>query len=705
MKHILYKAALLSAAAMFAFACSDKIDTTSLSLSSGDANVTVSQDGMKADVVISPEGGKATIEIACSSAWRLIDDSSDAAFNVDIDGNTVTISADEIISDHEFTAMYRIVAGSSKWAYINVSQRGSALANLSLDKKKLSFPEWGGMREISVATNKDWHVEGADQYNWLNVEEDKENNILKVTTSTNTAHEVLEASLSVVAGTDANNYKVSFNVTQDEWHEAYFSFPVEKATLPATGGQTSITVSSNRAWTAVADNDWIRIIKDDNILTIACDASSELKTGKVSLTTEAQEGETPYTAELDVRTADNPMILKFEIPENYTTKVSVPVMAPFDVYLEWGDGTPGDIAASSANGAFTRPDHLYEAAGTYEVKVYGSCASMNARGCGGIECMTEISDWGNLGVTNFYYAFSGSAIKSLPANTKDILAPATKIDFMFMDCTKLEEIPADIFANLELTNIQGVFRGCTSLTTIPANLFVGAEELTGMTAMFMGSGVETVPAELLYPLTGLTQILTMFDSCTGIKEVSENFFSKNTKLVRLRSIFYGTSISEIPENIFANNTELTECSSMFGNTLIKTIPENLFAKMPELMSVESLFLGCTSLKSVPVSIFDNNFKLSTVSNAFALCTELEGESPYTIVKREAEDGSGEIVDVKVHLYERNAKNASWERLYPEFDEISRWGFESCFGGCTKLTDYDQIATYDYGKWVKVPTIW
>ncbi|MGM9748841.1 MAG: hypothetical protein ACI3ZN_08565 [Candidatus Cryptobacteroides sp.] len=728
MRQILYKTALLSAAAIFAVGCMDKIDTTSISLSSNDENVTVSENGMNADVVISPEGGKATIEIACSSSWRLIDDSSEASFDVDIDGNKVTISADEIISDHAYTALYRIVAGVNTWAYINVSQRGSALTSLSLDQKVLSFPEWGGVKEISVATNKDWRVEGADQYSWLEIEEDKDNNVVRVKTTTNTVHSVLEASLTVVAGTEVNSYSVPFDVIQDEWHEAFFSFTVDKATLPSVGGRTTIPVSSNRAWTAVSDQDWLKIENIDNSLTLSCEASDELKSAHLILTTEAQEGETPFTTELDVRTADKPMILKYVIPETYEGKMSVPVMAPFDLYIDWGDGTDGDIAASRGNGAFTRPDHKYLNPGEYLVKVYGDCGGMNSRGGQGIENIVEIVDWGEMGITNFFYGFTGTGLTKLPANTKDILANATKIDFMFMDCANLEEIPADLFSELNLTSISAVFRGCTSLKNIPETLFVGAEELKTMSAMFMGTGIESVPEKLLYPLTELTQILTMFDSCTNLSAVPENFFSKNTKLQRLRSIFYGTSVSVIPENLFANNPNLVECSSMFGNTLIKTIPENLFAnnpklntidqfcaytkietvpaglfaKLPELSSVGSLFLGCTSLKNVPVSIFDNNFKLSTVTNAFALCTELEGESPYTIVKREVD---GETVDVKVHLYERNAKDSSYQRLYPEFGEISRWGFESCFGGCTKLTDYDQIATYDYGKWVKVPNIW
>lgn len=711
-------------------ACTEELETFSVSLSSADENVEISEDGRNADVTILPEGSTAVVKVTSDTEWQLIDDSTDPYFEVQIDGNDVIISAEEMISSHEHSAKLRIQAGTNAWAYINVTQKGTELSQISLETKKIYFEEWGGVQEIRVMTNKDWYVENKDAVDGITIEEDGD--VIRVAAEASLRPDPLVTSFRVVAGTQANNYSVEFEVVQDKWHEPYFSFPVSKATLPATGGRTTIEVVSNRVWTAVSSDPWLKIEQNGNLLTLSNESGEDALAAKVSLTTAAQEGETGFTADLDVRTDDKPLVMKFKIPELYRGNVSVPLMTPFDVYIDWGDGSDGDIAAFDGSSGFSRPDHEYSReAAEYEIKVYGECGSMNGCGCSGIEYLSEIVDWGEMETTNFTYAFSGSALESLPANTKDIIAKATKVDNMFWNCLYLKEIPEDLFADSKLTSISGMFFGCKSLKSIPADFFVGAEELKQLIGIFNETDIQSIPEGILDPLVNLTNLTAMFNNCTDITEIPENLFAKNTELNILKNVFYGTSITEIPENLLVNNVELQQMSGVFGNTDLKTIPENLFANnpkissasalfaytdieeipsglfagLPELSDINSVFTACDKLRTVPTDIFDNNKKLSDVGCAFAFCPNYEGESPYTTVQRTVKDevsGEDKTVDIKVHLYERNAKDENWQRLYPEFGEIFRWGFGSCFGGCTKLTDYDVMSGFDYGNWVKVP---
>lgn len=153
-------------------ACTEELETFSVSLSSADENVEISEDGRNADVTILPEGSTAVVKVTSDTEWQLIDDSTDPYFEVQIDGNDVIISAEEMISSHEHSAKLRIQAGTNAWAYINVTQKGTELSQISLETKKIYFEEWGGVQEIRVMTNKDWYVENKDAVDGITIEED-----------------------------------------------------------------------------------------------------------------------------------------------------------------------------------------------------------------------------------------------------------------------------------------------------------------------------------------------------------------------------------------------------------------------------------------------------------------------------------------------------------------------------------------------------
>lgn len=724
MKNIFYKS-ILFCLAVSAVSCQKEEPSVSLSLSSDDACVTVSADAKTADVTILPEGGTAVVTVNTQAQWKLIDDADEPAFDVEIDGNDIAISAKEIVSSHERKALLRVHAGNA-WAYINVAQRGTDFAMLSLSNNRVVFEETGGTKTLSVETNKDWHVEPLDDAKWVTIEEDKENGLILVNAEINLVPEDIEAAFRVVAGTEANSYSVDFKVYQGKWTEPYFKFPILKQiTLPADreiGGKASFEVKSNRRWHAETADAWIKLEPTDGALVISNDASEELKTGTVRVYTEPQEGEELYEVEFTVRTDDKPMILRYTIPEGAgDVKVAAPAMAPFDIYIDWGDGSEGNISSSIGGGAFMIHDHFY-GPGEYDVKVYGDCGSVAGLGVPGMAYLTELVDWGEMGITSLNNAFKSSSISTLPDNTCDILAGVKTMNNAFADCAHLETLPPHMFSKYTGTQLQGVFSGCRALTEIPADLFEGAVSVNNLTAVFTFTGITEIPDGLLDPLVNLQRIATLFRS-SPVKEIPENLFAKNPKLVQVRSAFQETEVTVIPENLFANNPMLQDVGQLFYMSPVAEIPENLFANNPEMLYVNYTFAGtpisripaglfancgnltivsgafsqCANLADVPVNIFDNNMKLANVDWLFALCENLEGETPYTVVNV---DGA----DVKVHLYERNDRDGNYVRLYPMFSEISRWGFEYCFGGCTKIDDYDAASAKDFGKWTKKPNL-
>ena len=90
---------------------------------------------------------------------------------------------------------------------------------------------------------------------------------------------------------------------------------------------------------------------------------------------------------------------------------------------------------------------------------------------------------------------------------------------------------------------------------------------------------------------------------------------------------------------------------------------------PELFDISEAFSGCTSLESIPSGLFSNCHKLQYVISLFLNCSSVKGESPYDMVEGE-----------KVHLYERAGREG--------YTAIT--SYMTCFGGCTGLSDYEDI---------------
>ena len=168
-----------------------------------------------------------------------------------------------------------------------------------------------------------------------------------------------------------------------------------------------------------------------------------------------------------------------------------------------------------------------------------------------------------------------------------------------------------------ITDFSDVFLGCTKLTSVPANLFANHPNATSFSGAFFG--------------------------CMSLKSIPAGLFANNRKVTDFYSTFFGcTSLAAIPENLFAKCSEVTTFSTTFhACDALTSIPENLFANCPEVTDFNFTFYSCKALTSIPANLFDNNRKVTDFAYTFYGCKALTGESPYTMI-----DGQ------KVHLYER-----------------------------------------------------
>ena len=693
MKNII-KFALAGVLTLFIASCAEEMPATdAVKLTSSDGNVTI-QDDRHAVASIAETGGTVSLQIESAAEYTLLHDSENPWYEYSLEGNTLTLSAGEIVSNYVRSAQIRVWDGNASWAYIKVSQTGSEAASISLDKDDLEFPEWGDTFTVNVESNKEWTVTGHENASWMEVSFDE--NTITVKTFTNNDPERKEAVLVLTNGTEVNHTSIELPVYQAPWTEAYLSIPQNVAVVPETGGEIRLPVTSNRPVEASSSASWMEASVVDAVLVLVAkgtEAGSE--PAVVTLTT---PDDVPATTTISVTPCGDPMILGYTIPAGDPIEVSVPLSAPANAYVDWGDGA-SDTMFAEGSGAFTRPTHTYEKPGEYEVRIYGTCGALmtgfGSEGWGG--CITSIESWGSLGFTGMNYGLYGTGIKRLPENTGEILKNVTTLNSAFQK-SSLEELPSGMFNGVKASSLQAVFRECVSLKSIPADLFEGAENITSLTAMFMGSGLESIPAGLFDPLVNLNRLLNVFSESYDIAEIPVGIFDKNTELTSVSGVFRNTAITSVPEDLFKHNTKLNEVFEIFfgciylqsipagmfennaeltsatgifdGCSSLTAVPEGMFDHCPELSSVERLFNLCTGLTSVPVSIFDNNKKLNNVVSLFNGCAAIVSESPYTMVGEE-----------KVHLWER-------ENHTDVFLRVSR--FTSCFTGAVKFADYGSI---------------
>ena len=298
--------------------------------------------------------------------------------------------------------------------------------------------------------------------------------------------------------------------------------------------------------------------------------------------------------------------------------------------------------------------------------------------------------------TAFGYLFTGSGIETIPAG---LFSTCTKVDAtsfeaVFMGCPELHTVEGSIFPETtSVTSMKQIFYNCTKLVNIPADLFkpLGAAKLKFTNAFTGCKSLKTLPEGLFSTCTKATHFTGTFTDCTALESLPENLLANCAEATDAIRMFLGcTSLKTIPEKFFAGTPKLTKFEETFAEcTALETIPEKLFSAIGTTTTSVTLshcFYGCKALKSLPAGLFDTVTRINYIYGCFADCTSLTGESPYTMV-----DGE------KVHLYERVQSTTANPTPFPRVPS-SKGAHIGCFANCTGLTDYATMPS----EWTEIP---
>ena len=422
--------------------------------------------------------------------------------------------------------------------------------------------------------------------------------------------------------------------------------------------------------------------------------AKELTSNSVEYEKQATANLTSYMGELigndeeknenedDDSYAPEDFVTEWTVNAGQTFALPIEIHTDNDFTVDWGDGSSTEQIVGEQTAL---PTHVYEKAGTYRLKINGTCPYfylyvLEDNYPEQLLQLTKLVNWGEIQAVKYEfsdaenltgaipnpqpetflkfhndmsYMFTNTKITSIPENLFENV-PDTVVEFIdtFNGCIQLASIPENLFSNCtNVTSFEGAFANCINITNIPDNLFTTCTNVTNFQDTFYGCEMLTeIPATLFSNCINSEEFESTFESCTKLTNIPENLFSNCTQATSFKRTFlYCENITAIPANLFANCTEVTSfeatfkgceavtqipadlfknCTKVttFGETFnyvkMTSIPENLFATCTEATNFFETFMGCTQLQTIPTNLFINNTKATTFESTFEACNEV-----------------------------------------------------------------------------------
>ena len=176
--------------------------------------------------------------------------------------------------------------------------------------------------------------------------------------------------------------------------------------------------------------------------------------------------------------------------------------------------------------------------------------------------------------------------------------------------TSITTIPDKLFMhNPKIQRVHGTFSYCTKLVNIPENLFANNSDIVYFGCASGGHGC--------------------FKGCDNLKNIPPKLFANNAKASNFTNVFQNCSnIEEIPQGLFDNNINIKELYGTFeGCTSLRRIPNDIFKNNTEVTTFRGCFSGCVNLEYLPEGIFDNCNKVESFYWTFGNCSKMQGEAP------------------------------------------------------------------------------
>ena len=279
------------------------------------------------------------------------------------------------------------------------------------------------------------------------------------------------------------------------------------------------------------------------------------------------------------------MITEWTIPSANTT-IKLPAQGTgLNIVVDWGDG--------SATETFTAdfPEHTYATAGTYEIKVWGTCPKWGYVGVTSVtttqnsdyytytQYLTKVKQFGELSATQYGFAYCKNLKEVFGENlvTSKTFEKMTSMQKMFYNCRGLTSLDVSNFDTSNVTYMGDMFAYCSGLTSLDVSNF-DTSNVKGMDHMFYNCRHLTNLDVSKFDTSNVTDMSSMFKICSGLTSLDVSNFDMS-KVTNMTDIFNGCNSLKTLQlsNKFviptSNNTDMfTNTANLKSIILVDSTP-------------------------------------------------------------------------------------------------------------------------------------
>ena len=387
--------------------------------------------------------------------------------------------------------------------------------------------------------------------------------------------------------------------------------------------------------------------------------------------------------------ATSDMITEWTIPSANTT-IKLPVQGTgLNVRVDWGDGSAKQTVTTSF------PTHTYATAGTYEIKVWGTCpkwgyssdynVSTTSNYYTYTQYLTKVKQFGELGAQQYGFALCENLTEVSGDNlvTNRTFEKTTSMTYMFYKCSKLTSLDVSRFDTANVTTMAFMFYYCSNLTSLDVSGF-DTSKVTNMRYMFYNCSKLTSLDVSGFDTSKATDMSYMFGACSNLTSLDVSRF--DTANVTDMSWMFGkcSKLTSLDVSRF-DTANVTTMAFMFDYCSNLTSLDVSGFDTSKVTNMRYMFYNCSKLTSLDVSGFDTS-KATDMSYMFGACSKL------TSLDVSGFDTSK--VTNMAYMFYNCSKLTSLD--VSGFDTSNVTTMSWMFGNCSNLTSLD-LSGFDTSK--------
>ena len=349
--------------------------------------------------------------------------------------------------------------------------------------------------------------------------------------------------------------------------------------------------------------------------------------------------------------AASDMITEWTIPST-NTAIKLPAQGTgLNITVDWGDGSATETFTTSF------PTHNYATAGTYEIKVWGTCPQWGNYSSSTVsttsnyytytQYLTKVKQFGELNTTRYGFA----QCKKLTEVSGDNLVKektfekVTDMSYMFSNCSGLTSLNVSKFDTSNVTSMSFMFYNCSNLTSLDVSKF-DTSKVTRMSYMFYYCSNLTSLDVSKFDTSNVTSMSYMFYCCSNLTSLDVSKFDTSNVISMSYMFYYCSNLTSLDvskfdtSNVTSMSYMFSHCSSLTSldvngfNTSKVNNMGNMFSRCGRLttlnvsefdtsnvIDMRFMFAGCSSLTNLDVSDFDTSSVID-MDGIFEYCSSL-----------------------------------------------------------------------------------